>query len=141
NNLIVNSGESNAEVVNARTNKIGTTFSTLKERLDEADKEVTRSLSANTLSVIADIDQTDFKEGDLVDVEKLQQDAMIAYFSFMKNIRETKEVKITCVGDSLTYGSDVTSEDRRPASDKVFPDGSTSGITRASTTYPEALQS
>ncbi|WP_313894673.1 SGNH/GDSL hydrolase family protein [Psychrobacillus sp.] len=140
NNLIVNSGESNAETVNSRTTKDGYTFATLKERLDDADARINRALSANKLSLIADIQQTDYKKGDLVDVEELRQKVMIAYYTFMKNLRELKPVWIMCIGDSLTYGSDATSTDRRPASGVVFPDGSTSGITRASITYPEALQ-
>jgi len=54
-------------------------------------------------------------------------------------LRLKQAVAITCMGDSLTYGYDVSSSDKRPADPTVLPDGSTHTKTRASKTYPEAL--
>ena len=48
-------------------------------------------------------------------------------------------VTIDAYGDSLTYGYDITSADKRDNS-VTFPDGSTYSQTMASKTYPESLQ-
>lgn len=59
--------------------------------------------------------------------------------AFLK-IRDGQVFAIVCRGDSLTYGYDTVSEDRRPVDPVPTPDGSKHYHERASTTYPEALQ-
>lgn len=54
---------------------------------------------------------------------------------FFQKLRTGKQVKITVYGDSLTYGLDLTSPDRRPAT----PEQPNQESTRASKTYPEQL--
>ena len=94
----------------------------------------------STIEIVADIDGTSYKVCDKVDIEMLRQIQNKNFFTFMKKIRNREVLKIVCIGDSLTYGSDATSSDKRPASDVVNSDGSQSGVTRASITYPEALE-
>lgn len=62
------------------------------------------------------------------------------YATFMRNLRKGVAQKVCCQGDSLTYGHDVVSSDKRPSVGDIAPDGSTSTTTIASITYPEALE-
>lgn len=129
---VINAGNSNAEIVDARGGK-----AKLKDRLDGFDASLAEIA---TIEIVADIDGTSYKAGDKVDIEMLRQIQNKNFFTFMKKIRNREVLKIVCQGDSLTYGSDVTSADKRPASGVVNSDGSQSGVTRASITYPEALE-
>lgn len=61
------------------------------------------------------------------------------YADFFKKLRSGEYVKITCLGDSITYGYDITSNDRRPADTNPCDDGTYHHFERASKTYPEAL--
>lgn len=59
---------------------------------------------------------------------------------FFQRIRKGEGVKICCQGDSLTYGHDVTSSDKRPARADGISENTETSVTQASTTYPEALK-
>lgn len=57
-----------------------------------------------------------------------------------EKLRMGQAVKILCYGDSLTYGYDIYSADKRPADSTPTSNGTKHVRERASTTYPEALQ-
>lgn len=97
-----------------------------------------------TLELISDIDGTEHKKGDLVDVDNIIRLQQINYSKIMrtlkKNETDTNEtVNIICRGDSLTYGYDIKSSDKRPSVGKPNDKGTTQTTTIASVTYPEAL--
>lgn len=112
----------------------------VESKVREHDTSLEQIENGVTTEIVADIDSTSFKAGRKVDIETLRQIQNKNFFTFMKKIRNRESLKIICEGDSLTYGSDVTSGDKRPASGVVNSDGSQSGITRGSITYPEALE-
>lgn len=76
-------------------------------------------------------------------LEYLQQQQLKMLGEFYRNIKKGILQIVCCQGDSLTYGLDQVSSDKRVADTTVFPDGSSnrSDMTRAGITYPEALQS
>lgn len=59
---------------------------------------------------------------------------------FFRKVRFGESVKIVCMGDSLTYGYDIESLDKRPPDPNPTPNGSVHIRERASITYPEALE-
>lgn len=61
--------------------------------------------------------------------------------SSFEKLRMGQAVKILCYGDSLTYGYDIYSADKRPADSIPTSNGTKHIRERASTTYPEALES
>ncbi|WP_349818112.1 MULTISPECIES: BppU family phage baseplate upper protein [Clostridium] len=75
-------------------------------------------------------------------LEYLQQQQIKLLADFFKNIKKGITQTICCQGDSLTYGLDQVSADKRVADTTVLPNGSSNGSdkTRAGVTYPEALQ-
>jgi lysophospholipase L1-like esterase len=60
--------------------------------------------------------------------------------SFYRKITKGDAVKIVCQGDSMTYGQDTVSSDKRPADTTPADNGTTHTLARAGKTYPEALQ-
>lgn len=62
--------------------------------------------------------------------------------AYLNKIAKEEPVKIVTVGDSMTYGQDTTSNDKRPPNSDPTLDLSYSRVdmTQASVTYPEALQ-
>ena len=60
---------------------------------------------------------------------------------FMYRLRNTTDVlKVVCQGDSLTYGYDISSADRRPPATTTTDDGTAHTRERATISYPEYLQ-
>lgn len=59
---------------------------------------------------------------------------------FYQKLCGNKNLVINCQGDSLTYGQDTVSADKRPADSTPADDGTPHTNTRASVTYPEELQ-
>ncbi|WP_430534476.1 BppU family phage baseplate upper protein [Listeria rocourtiae] len=57
-----------------------------------------------------------------------------------EKLRMGQAVKILCYGDSLTYGYDIYSVDKRPPDSVLTPNGTAHTRERASITYPEALE-
>lgn len=78
------------------------------------------------------------------EIKKLayQEKQTLLYGKFYQMLRQRSNVKIACMGDSLTYGHDTTSTDKRPPkSDPLCDPSVTTHVqTQASKTYPEALQ-
>lgn len=58
-----------------------------------------------------------------------------------EKIRKGSTAKILCYGDSLTYGYDIYSADKRAVDPTPTSNGTKHTRERASTTYPEALES
>lgn len=59
---------------------------------------------------------------------------------FYRKIRYDEPFRVVCMGDSLTYGYDIVSANRRSADSIPTPNGSVHIRERASITYPEALK-
>ena len=111
NDLIVHDGTSDAETVQARTSIDGVASATLKES----------------------------KDRDFLRAKGYREKQTSLYGQFFRKLRLKQAVKITMQGDSLTYGYDINSTDKRPPDPTVLPDGSTHTRERASKTMPEAL--
>ena len=108
------------------------------------DKNTKQIEYLSTIKLISDIDGTDYKKGDVVDVDYIIKLQQIAYSKIMRKLKKdeakTNEVvNIICRGDSLTYGYDTTSNDRRASVNKQNDNGVSQSTTIASITYPEAL--
>lgn len=87
------------------------------------------------------------EEGAFAQTEKNQYDLEIRrkntvlYNRFLFNLRRLHgDIRICCMGDSMTYGTDTNSSDKRSADTTLTDDGSKHLATRASKTYPEVLQ-
>lgn len=107
-------------------------------RLTTAESQLAQSA---TIKLEADITGTTYKANQKVDLEYLRQQQIVLYGSYLKKFRRKEAVKLVAQGDSLTYGHDVNSADKRPADTSTNTDGVVHTQTRASITYPEALQS
>ena len=93
------------------------------------------------ITLLKDVDGTSYKAGDTVNIEEIRTLQNINLGTFYKKLRqEGSAVEIACFGDSLTYGHDTASTDKRPADTTLTDAGQRHGTTRASTTYPEALE-
>ncbi|MGM0322941.1 SGNH/GDSL hydrolase family protein [Escherichia coli] len=97
-----------SEVIDSRTDANGVTQAVLSERLD-----------------------ADFKN-----LAFIRDQSYLLSVAFQKLRSKKEAIKIVVAGDSLTYGLDQTSTDRRPA----LPDQPNQNSTRAGVTYPEKLQ-
>ena len=128
--LIINAGNSNAEVAAARNG-----FETLGKRLDGVDSQLD---TIAQYQFEENIDSSNFKKGNKIDLEQLRFYQGINLAKFFQKLRLNENVKITCLGDSLTYGQQ-TNGTREPDT-TICPDGTTHTSKRATTTYPEALQ-
>ncbi|MES5896788.1 GDSL-type esterase/lipase family protein [Bacillus cereus group sp. RP43] len=67
---------------------------------------------------------------------EMRQKQTLLLSLFFQKLQRKQSVKMNCKGDSITYGLDLTSPDKRPPD----PDQPDPNSTRASTTYPEFLQ-
>lgn len=110
-NTIVATGDSGPEAAQARVDEEGNTFATLQARLNNSDKRLS---------------------------DKQKQTYLLG--EFFRKIRQDEAVTIKCLGDSLTYGQDTVSADKRVPDPTPTGNGSTHTQTRASVTYPEALK-
>lgn len=128
--LTINAGNSNAEIVDARVGENGKSYAKLGDRLDSVDSQLEHIA---TLKTLEDIDGTEIKANTSVDVEYLRTKQITLLGKFYKDLREKQSVNICCQGDSITYGLDTTSEDKRPNDEGFWG-------TIASKTYPERLQ-
>ena len=101
-----------AEVIDARTDVFGVTHANLNER-----NQVPEKLFKSRFTQLSRV-------GD--------------FFNRLRNTTET--LYVACIGDSLTYGADNASADRRPPASGTTDDGTVYLSDRASISYPEALQ-
>jgi lysophospholipase L1-like esterase len=118
-NIVAQAGTDNTEIVDARYDSVNNvTHPTLKDRLDSHSNEIGILSKKN-------------------DYPKKQTELLS---SFYRKITKGDAVKIVCQGDSITYGQDTVSSDKRPADTTPADNGTTHTFTRAGKTYPEALQ-
>ena len=87
------------------------------------------------------------EEGAFAQVEKNQLDLelrrknTVLYNRFLFNLRRLHgDIKICCMGDSMTYGSDFNSSNKRPPDTTPTDNGTPHIATRADMSYPEVLQ-
>lgn len=97
------------------------------------------ALSKDKISLIADVDGTDYKQGDIIDISFLISEQSKNYSHLIKNLHTKESVSIICRGDSLTYGYDVNSEDIIDASTELTDLGTSHSRTRAGKQYPQML--
>lgn len=132
NNLIIESGTSDAEVIQARG-----TAPVLNDRLNGFDAQFAEIAP---FKLVADIPDTNYIIGNVIGGDYVRSLQIFQYGNFYRKLRKNESVQICCMGDSMTYGQDTTSADRRPPDPNLMPDGSAHTHDRASITYPEALQ-
>lgn len=131
------------EIAAARDGEVN--LLTKVKKIDEQLEQNTKQIEyLSTIKLISDIDGTDYKEGDVVDVDQIIKLQQIAYSKIMRILKKNENalnelVNIICRGDSLTYGYDTTSSDKRPSVNKQNDNGVSQNTTIASITYPEAL--
>ncbi|QNI20379.1 tail fiber estarase [Bacillus phage 1_ICo-2020] len=83
--------------------------------------------------------ETDFAQNKKkIEYKERQTENLSRFYQKLRSREGT--TTIGCVGDSITYGTDLYSPDTRPPYPETFPDGSVNTISRASKTYPESLQ-
>lgn len=112
-----------------------------KAKVEEKFGEVYEQLdNMITLKLLMDIDSTNYRINDFIMVDKITRLQNIYMANFLRNLRNGSPVTIACMGDSMTYGHDVNSEDKRSADTTPCDNGSRHSFTRASITYPESLQ-
>lgn len=127
-----NENATNSEIVQARGKEVN-----LNARLDNFDEQLEQIIN---LKLLMDVDSTSYKINDIISVDKITRLQNLYMAQFLRNLRKGSPVTIACMGDSLTYGHDTTSSDKRNADTTPCDDGSKHSFTRASITYPEALQ-
>lgn len=115
---IVLKGDSSVEAAQARVDAAGIEHKNLKARIDYESVKI-----------------EDLK--DITAVKQIQN-----YAKLLKKVSDNASIKFVCQGDSLTYGRDVESSDKRPPNSDPTLDSEAiyGGDTQASKTYPEAMQ-
>lgn len=109
----------------------------IKEEVSNLSSQLDKIIN---LKLLMDVDSTSYKINDIISVDKITRLQNLYMAQFLRNLRKGSPVTIACMGDSLTYGHDTTSSDKRNADTTPCDDGSKHSFTRASITYPEALQ-
>lgn len=123
-----------SEVENARG-----TYENLEARLDHGDSQLSQ-ITKDKFKLASNIDSTDYKANQYIDIDYIRTRQIFLYGQLYKKFRDSITASVCCMGDSTTYGYDVSSSDIRPADSTPCPDGSINTYTRASKTYPEALK-
>lgn len=95
---------------------------------------------ADIPKLLYDIDSTTYKNGDSIFIDKIRSKQIYLHANLYKKIKTGQTVQLCAMGDSITYGQDEVSGDKRAADTTLCPDGSAHTFTRAGVTYPEALQ-
>ncbi|MGL5149655.1 MAG: SGNH/GDSL hydrolase family protein [Clostridium sp.] len=93
----------------------------------------------NQIEIEENIADTDIIKGSKFDAEKLRLIQSQLLGDLMWKLRNNLACVFTFQGDSLTYGYDITSTDKRPPSTDSIPDGSNHTTQRASKTIVESF--
>ena len=130
----------NGTIQDLINNKIFSDLNTKIETFKQQTEEQFNTIA--TLKLISDLDSTNYKINDYVDIEKIRTLQATQYALFFRKLRKKESVQICCMGNSLTNGQDTISSDKRPvSSDLTHVSGEpVSSQTIASVTYPEALR-
>ena len=101
----------------------------------------TNKIEDNTKTRIAkDINSSNYLANTQIDVEYYKMKQTQLFSKCIRKLIKGEDVTGIFQGDSLTYGADKYSNDRRPPDSTPAPDGSVNTSDRASKTYPEAMQ-
>lgn len=92
------------------------------------------------IKLISDIDGTIYKQNDIVDYGYIKSLQIQKYSKIMREFRINKSINILTRGDSLSYGYDTNSLDKRVVSPLKTDLDTAHKVTRASKNYPEALK-
>ena len=104
-------------------------------------KDIISKLDTNTKTIIAkDINSSNYKANTQIDVEYYKMRQTQLFSKCIRKLIKGEDVTGIFQGDSLTYGADKYSNDKRPPDSTPAPDGSVNTSDRASKTYPEAMQ-
>ena len=98
-NQVINAGNSNAEIVDARGGQ-----TKLKDRLDNFDEQLDKIIN---LKLLMDVDSTSYKINDIISVDKITRLQNLYMAQFLRSLRKGSPVKIACMGDSMTYVHDT----------------------------------
>ncbi len=102
---------------------------------------INSQMDNNTKTRIAkDINSSNYIENTQIDVEFYKMKQTQLFSKCIRKLIKGDDVTGIFQGDSLTYGADKYSDDRRPPDSTPAPDGSKNTSDRASKTYPEAMQ-
>ena len=101
----------------------------------------TNKIEDNTKTRIAkDINSSNYLANTQIDVEYYKMKQTQLFSKCIRKLIKGEDVTGIFQGDSLTYGADKYSNDKRPPDSTPAPDGSVNTSDRASKTYPEAMQ-
>ena len=125
------------EINKANKAEVEEKFISVEEKIKNNSEQLEHMI---TLKLLMDIDSTNYRINDFIMVDKITRLQNIYMANFLRNLRNGSPVTIACMGDSMTYGHDVNSEDKRSADTTPCDNGSRHSFTRASITYPESLQ-
>ena len=118
------------------------------DKIEELKEDLTKILNnvdkITSVKLYSDIDGTDYKKDDIVNVNEIIKKQQINYSKLMRTLKKDENstnsnINIICRGDSLTYGYDINSNDIRPSVNKADDKGNVQSTSIASITYPEAL--
>lgn len=134
----ISENPSSAETVGSRTDNVNNiTYDTLGARLDN---QASQLAEITQYKLIANINGTTYLAGQSIDYSWVRKQQSSLLSTAYRKLITGLTIQICCQGDSLVYGHDTTSVDKRPADTTPCPDGSMHIQTRASISYPEALQ-
>lgn len=124
--------------------KINNTIVDINEINSQLDTNTKQLEYLTSIKLISNVDGTEYKKGDIIDVDNIIKLQQIAYSKIMRILKKNENtsnelITVLCRGDSLTYGYDTMSSDKRPSVLKPNDKGGTQNTTIASITYPEAL--
>ncbi|MBC1290639.1 SGNH/GDSL hydrolase family protein [Listeria booriae] len=115
----------------------------IERALIDQDLEIVDLVYSDTFKNVIEQHQKNFEEieaemyAQLAKYRNLQLELISRGF---EKLRKGEQTKILAYGDSLTYGYDIYSADKRPADTKPTSNGTKHTRERASVTYPEALE-
>lgn len=127
NQLVINAGNSNAEVVASRVKADGTQFDTLSKRLDKGD-EVHNTLNNEVISARTDSKNVAYKNLKArLDNFDPQMDSIIqktnkvlSIEDLLRDISNWNIYKIRWIGDSISVGYDSTGAEPNPDGEIIF---------------------
>lgn len=125
------------EINKANKAEVEEKFISVEEKIKNNSEQLDKIIS---LKLLTDVEGTSYKINDVISVDEITRLHNLYMSQFLRNLRKGISVTIACMGDSMTYGHDTSSNDKRPADTTPCDDGTMHSFTRASISYPEALQ-
>lgn len=126
------------KTTNEKSTNVGVINTANEIILGSVSEDVVRTIIATKNTRPHYLNKNGLSEIQVLD-DKIKQQYLLA--KFILKVETNKALKIICQGDSLTYGQDTTSADKRPIATDTTLDGNvTHYFTQAGKTYPEYLQ-